>query len=323
MSALAISPATGIVPQGGKVTFVASGGTGTGYVFSFASAGDNRSGGTINSLTGAYVAGSRGGLGPLEDTVTVTDSGAATAKAAVSVAGTLYRTYQSNLVQTGDWQGANVKRLESRFGDEKDVEFERARQGLLSNNPVTCPPDALPYIGQERMLPQGVAESTADYRARLKAAWDRADGWLFAGSHGSLLQALARAGFPTGDPNGAHVMQRIKLYSWIASGVVTFGTHPQWDWDSAPAGYWNRFGLVFGADPAVPVGVSLADGDPSAALLNSIVAQWKPAKALFVGTWVELTGPWWDWPVGVQWDAGGRNWGDGISTGLSRFVHPL
>jgi len=319
MAALAISPATGIVPQGGRVTFAAAGGTGLGYTFSFASPGDNRSGATINSLTGAYVAGNRGGGGPVEDTVTVTDSGAATATAAVSVAGTLYRTYQSTLVQTGDWQGANIKLLESDLGNEKDIEYERARQGLLSDNPVTCPPDALPYIGQERMLPQGVGESVADYRARLKGAWDRADGWSFAGSHGSLLQALARAGFPTGDPNGAHVVQRIQLYSWIAAGVVTFGAHPIWTFDSSPPNVWNRFGIVFGSDPAVPVGVSLADGDPSAALLNGLVAQWKPAKALFMGTWVVISGSIWGWPPATAlWGAVGRTWG-----GSSRFVSPM
>jgi hypothetical protein len=316
MSALAISPSAVIVrPSGGRVTFVASGGTGLGYVFSFA-AGDNKSGATINSATGAYVSGPRA---IVEDVVTVTDSGAATATAAVSVAGTLYRTYQSNLVETGDWQGPNIKLLEADFGSEKDIEYERARQGLLSNNPVTCPPDALPYIGQERMLPQGVGESTSDYRARLKAAWDRADGWSFAGSHGSLLQALARAGFPMGTPTGCHVMQRIKLYSWIAAGVVTFGVHPTWNFDASPPNAWNQFGIIVGADFTPPIGSIFQGGDPSAQLLNQIVATWKPAKARFMGTWVIVSGPTWGWPVGVTWGMGGRTWGGGVT----RFVAPL
>lgn len=322
MSALAISPATGIVPPGGKVTFSASGGTGP-YTFSFASAGDNRSGATLNGSTGAYVAGP---TGVVEDIVTVTDSVAATAMAAVSVAGTLYRTYQSGLVQTGDWQGPNIKLLESDLGSEKDIEYERARQGILSNNPVTCPPDALPYIGQERMLPQAVGESTADYRARLKAAWDRADGWAFAGSHGGMLQALARAGFPMGSPDGCFIMQRINLYSWLQSGVVTFGTHPIWNFDSSPPNVWNQFGIIFGADFStsfIPGSSSFSDGDPSAALLNGIVAQWKPAKARFMGSRVMIAGPWWDWPVGVQWDAVSRDWGDGVTTGTTRFVQPF
>lgn len=317
MSALAITPSTSIVrPAGGKLTFVASGGTGTGYVWSFA-AGANKSGATLNPATGAYVSGPRA---IVEDVVTVTDSGSATATAAVSVAGSLYRTYQSNLVETGDWQGPNIKLLESDLGSEKDIEYERARQGLLSNNPVTCPPDALPYIGQERMLPQAAGESTAGYRTRLKGAWDRTDGWSFAGSHGSLLQALARAGFPMGDPDGCHIMQRINLYSWLAGSTVTFGTHTRWDFDGSPPGMWNQFGIVFGADFTPPVGSVFQDGDPSATLLNTIVAAWKPAKARFMGSLVVISDLVYDWPPGVhKWDDGGLTY----DSGASRRVQPF
>lgn len=315
MSALVITPSTLIARSGGAVTFVASGGTGTGYVFSFANPGDNASGATLNGSTGAYVAGPKT---IVEDKITVTDSGSATAIATVSICANLYRNYQSNIVRTGDWQGPRIKLLEADLGTEKDIQFERARQGVLSNNPATCPDDALAYIGEERGLPQATGESLGNYRERLRTAWDRNDGWLFAGSHGSLLLALQRAGFPAGDPNGCHVIQRIKLYSWIAAGVVTFGTHADWTFGAEPAGSWNQFAIVFGADPAVPVGSSLADGDPSAALLNSIVAQWKPAKALFMGTWVVLSGSIWGWPPSTAlWGAGGRTWG-----GSSRFVHP-
>ena len=223
MSAPVLSPATSIARSGGALTFVASGGTGTGYVYSFANAGDNASGATLNPATGAYVAGSRT---VVEDIVTVTDSGAATATAKVSVCANLYRTYQSNLVRTGDWQGPRIKLLQRpslRVHGEGRVQFERARQGILSNNPADCPDDALAYIGQERGLPQGAGESLTDYRERLRVAWDRAaDGPSFAGSaHGSLLFALERAGFPAGDPNGAHIMQAVKLYSWLATGVAT------------------------------------------------------------------------------------------------------
>jgi hypothetical protein len=319
VSALAISPATGIVRAGGQLTFVASGGTGTGYVFSFANPGDNASGGTLNSSTGAYVAGPRT---VVDDTITVTDSGAATAAAKISISGGLYRAWQSTLVRTPDWQGPRIKLLEADLGSEKDHQLERARQGVLSNNPATCPDDALAYIGQERGLPQGVGESLTDYRERLRTAWDRDDGWSFAGSHGSLLFALERAGFPMGSPNGAFIMQRINLYSWLQTGVVTFGTHPQWNFDASPAGVWNQFGIIFGADFTPPVGSIFEDGDPSADLLNSIVATWKPAKARYMGARVMVAGPWWDWPVGAAWNDVGRNWGDGIATGLARFVQP-
>jgi hypothetical protein len=311
MSALAISPARVIVRPGGKLTFVASGGTGTGYTFSFASSGDNASGATLNGATGAYVAGPRT---IKTDTVTVTDSGAATAKATVDVSSNVYRNYQANLVRTGDWQGARIKTLESDLGSEKDNQFERARQAVLSNNPKTCPDDALDIIGQERRLPRASGESNAAYRARLIACWDGADGWSFAGSHGALLQALSRAGFPTGDPSGAHVVQRVTLYSWLAGGVVTFGTHPEWTFDGSAVGIWNQFGIIFGADVA-----GLTVGSQSAATLNQIVAAWKPAKARFMGTWIIVSGPTWGWPVATAlWGAGGRTWGGGVT----RFIPP-
>jgi hypothetical protein len=304
--ALAITPATSIVRPRGSVTFVATGGTGP-YTFAFAAAGDNASGATLNGSTGAYVAGPKS---IVDDIVTVTDSVAATATAAVSISGTLYRTYQSNLIQTGDWQGANIKLLESDLGTEKDIEYERARQGMLSNNPITCPPDALPYIGQERGLPQAVGETTANYRLRLKAAWDRADGWLFAGSHGSLLFALQRAGFPQGDPAGAHIMQHIKLYSWLVGSTVTFGTHVDWGFGAPLPSQWQQFGIIFGADVA-----GLSAGTALANVLNTLVAAWKPAKAQYMGCWVVVSGSIWGWPIGVTWGAGGRTWG-----GTSRFI---
>lgn len=305
--ALTLAPATIIVRPRGPVTFVASGGTGP-YAYAFLNPGDNASGATLNGSTGAYVAGPKS---IVDDLITVTDSLAATATASVSVAGTLYRTYQSNLVQTGDWQGPNIRLLEADLGSEKDIEYERARQGILSNNPVTCPPDALPYIGQERGLPQAVGETTADYRARLKAAWDRADGWLFAGSHGSLLFALQRAGFPMGDPAGAHIMQRIKLYSWLVGSTVTFGTHADWSFGAPPSTQWQQFGIIFGSDVA-----GLSAGTPLANVLNTLVAAWKPAKAQYMGCWVVVSGLAWGFPPGAHdWGDGGLTWG-----GVVRYI---
>lgn len=311
MSSPIITPTRIITRAGAGVQFGASGGSGSGYVYSFATAGDNASGATLNGATGAYVAGPRT---IRTDRVTVTDGASATGVATVDICGNLYRNYQSNLVRTGDWQAPNIKLLEADLGSEKDIQFERARQAVLSNNPAVCPDDALAYIGQERQLPQGSAETTANYRERLRTAWDRNDGWAFAGSHGGLLFALARAGFPTGDPAGAHIMQRINLYSWLAAGVVTFGTHPIWTFDATSPAVWNQFGIVFGADVS-----GLTTGSQKAAILNQLVALWKPAKARFMGTWVIASGVAWGWPVGLKWGAVGLKWG--AATG-NRFIPP-
>lgn len=311
MSTLAISPARSIVRAGGQLTFSATGGSGAGYVYSFAAAGDNASGAALNGATGAYTAGPRT---IRTDRITVTDSGSNTAVATVDIASNVYRTYQSNLVRTGDWQGARIKLLEADLGSEKDIQFERARQAVLSNNPALSPGDALDVIGQERRLPRASGESdAAAYAERLRTCWDGSDGWSFAGSHGALLKALARAGFPAGDPSGAHVVQRTQLYSWLAAGVVTFGDHPPWMFDASPEGVWNQFGIVFGADVS-----GLTAGSVSAGVLNRLVAAWKPAKARFMGTWIVLSGAIWGWPVGARWGDVGRTWG-----GSSRYVPPL
>jgi hypothetical protein len=244
----------------------------------------------------------------------------------------IYSDYQSKLAPPA-FQGPNGTMIETTFGAEKDTEFDRARQGLLSNLPDQAPPDALDYIGDERMMARATTEAPSDnggtrdqaYAERLRTVWDSPAGWSYAGSHGSLLYALDRAGFPMGDPNGCHIIQRVKRYSWLtgSGGTVVFGTHPGWTFDGSPPAIWNQFGLIFGADFSPPIGSVFQAGDPSANLLNSIVAAWKPVKARFMGTQVMLNGPWWDWPPGVNWNDPGRNWGDGISTGTMRFVPPV
>ncbi|MFZ5440271.1 MAG: kelch repeat-containing protein [Myxococcota bacterium] len=76
---VSVSPASAsVVPRGAR-TFSASGGSGTGFTWSFAT---NNSGGTLNATTGAYTAGATPSV---QDTVRVTDSLGNTATATVSV----------------------------------------------------------------------------------------------------------------------------------------------------------------------------------------------------------------------------------------------
>lgn len=223
----------------------------------------------------------------------------------------IYRDYESKLAPP--WlRGPGAKPVLEELGGEKDVQVDRARQSVLASFPDQGPVDALPYTGADRLLPQGVGESTSAYRERLRTAWDAADGWSFAGSHGSMLFALARAGFPTGLAAGAVIVQRTKRYSYLAAGVVTFGTGAGWTFDGTGPEIWNQFGIVFGADVS-----GLTDGSTSAQQLNALVKTWKPSKARFMGTWIVLSGSIWGWPIGAAWGAGGRTWG-----GSSRFVAP-
>lgn len=211
--------------------------------------------------------------------------------------------------------GPNQQTIERVFGGEKDEQLDRIRQALLVGFPGQAPATALNNIGAERMLPRVSGETDDAYAERLRTVWDGLGGWSYAGSHGSLLRALDRAGFPMGTPDGAHIIQRVRRYSWLTAsgGDVTFGTHPGMVWDPSPETVWNQFAIFFGADvPDLDVDTPLAD------TLNRIVRLWKPAKARFMGTWVIVTGPVWDWPIGTLWDPG-INWDDSES----RHIPPL
>jgi hypothetical protein len=82
-AALAISPTSVTLPPRGSQTFAATGGSGSGYVFTIHT---NNSGGSINSSTGVYTAGATGSV---TDTIRVTDGGGDTADAPAHVTAVL------------------------------------------------------------------------------------------------------------------------------------------------------------------------------------------------------------------------------------------
>lgn len=212
--------------------------------------------------------------------------------------------------QAPGWlQQANGAKFLGELGGVKDDMLDRARQAVLVNLLGTGPADALPSVGAERQLPQGAGETDEDYAERMRTAWDAPDGWSFAGSHGSLLRALVRAGFPDG-VTGTNILQTTKRYAYLDTGAVVYGTKSGWTFGDARR--WNRFGIVFGADVA-----GLTVGSPLANTLNSTVALWKPAKALYVGAWVMVSGVAWGWPLGITWGQLGLTWG---ASGTVRFI---
>ncbi len=83
VNTVVITPSSASTPPRGSITFTASGGSGTGYTFAL---GHSGSGGTIDPMSGAYVAGT---LGSTIDIVTVTDSANASTSATIQVTGTL------------------------------------------------------------------------------------------------------------------------------------------------------------------------------------------------------------------------------------------
>ena len=264
MSALALAPVSALVAPNKRATFVASGGTAP-YVFSVST---NNSGGSIDA-NGQYLAGP---AGLVTDTVTVTDAALDTVTASVTVTAGLYQQTQRNIVPPR-FKFPNSQTIEGVYGAEKDTEAERARaQGILPNLPGTAPPDALPIIAAERQLRRASSDTDTSFGEYLRTAWDTQ---YRSGLHRRVLEELDRAGFPMGDPDGAHVMQRYKRYSWLTAsgGLFTEGTHPVWTFDGAPLTLNTQWGLVFGADV-----VGLSDGTPSAETLNDICDRLGPQK---------------------------------------------
>lgn len=327
MPALAISPSTAFAtPTGaanarGRVNFSASGGTGP-YTFSISS---NRSGGSVDPTTGIYKAGPRG-LVP--DQVTVTDSLASTATALVSVTAGYFQQAQQNIGPP--WMKLpNGRVIEGDYGAEKDWQFERLRQGLLAGFPGMGPYDALDLVAEERQLPRAASESPSDaggandqaLAARLANVWEDTHGWSPAGCHASLLYALDRAGFPMGTATGANIVQRYRRYSYLtgSGGTPVYGVLPSvFDFSPLPPWFPNQFMIIFGAD--VP---DLTPGSSLAAVLNSTVKKWKPAKADFYGTSIIISGPIWGWPPTQIWGTIGSG-GSGLTWGggSTRFVAP-
>jgi hypothetical protein len=302
---LAITPTSALVTPNKRVNFRASGGTAP-YTYAITS---NLSGGSIDA-TGHYLAGPHG---LVVDQVTVTDAAAATAVATVQVTAGLWQKTQQNLGPPST-KLPNAQVVEGEYGAEKDVEAERARQGMLTALPGLTPVDALPFIAQERQIPKAASDTDATWAEALRTAWDA---HARNTSHRRILEALDRAGFPMGDPAGAHVMQRFKRYTWLTSSGGSFaeGTHPPWTFDpTAPRWMWNQFGIIFGAD--VP---GLTVGSPMADLLNETIDSLQPADGNFMGTWIIVSGPTWGWPVGTTWGQVGRNWGGGVT----RYIPPL
>jgi hypothetical protein len=236
-----------------------------------------------------------------------------------------YSNYQARLAP-GFLQGPKGSAWQRILGAEKDVQLDMNRQAVLADQPGQAPSDALDRIGADRDLPRATSESDADYAERLRTAWTALDGHAFRGSHGAMLRALARAGFPTGRTAGAVIVQRTQLTSSLSGAPGSYVeddvVHDGWTFNEQGPEIWNQFGIVFAAYvPGTGSGLGGTDAGALAlaATLNNLVRLWKPAKARFMGTHVVMSGAAWGWPIGTAtWGLAGRTWG-----GNHRFVPPV
>lgn len=195
------------------------------------------------------------------------------------------------------------------FGLAIDALIEKADEGVKARIPTLCDPSALPYIGADRVMPQGPNESNDAYRIRLQRAWDT---WARAGSARSVLSNTRPMLAPL-NPRERTVSDNTEWYTYETQADTTQPPDHAigdpisgvgiWNWDGQPATYdphptgqrmwwrwwlllfsdvanpWASKGPVFGA-PGVKIGdptLSIGFSNPSGLFksIRQIVALWK------------------------------------------------
>lgn len=201
---------------------------------------------------------------------------------------------------TGD---PNGRAFLQGIGQSLDDVAQRAREAVLASFPLYAPDDALPIIGQEVGMPQGVLEPRAAYRARLARAWDL---WQWAGTAYGMLLALYAVGYP----NPIIQTQMGQLFS--LSGSFNFNAlSPATDLvianlgavhlGGSPVELWSDFALLIATPwPTWWGGSAPADGSADQKMAAGLVKAWKSAHARCVKLSV-VAGP--------AWGVGGTTWG--------------
>jgi len=181
--------------------------------------------------------------------------------------------------------------------------------------PEIAPPDALPVIAAERLLPRAPTDTDATWATYLRRAWEvwGGDAELGggAGTPAGIMTAVTRAGFPVtyaSSPSGDVGATAIVSWNgrWVqmsADGVTpifgqldtcverTGGVQPGW-YDGQET-LWSKFWLLLFAPDGVIDGLSNDAGNAQKALLNSTVGAWNRASATFAGTYV-IPSPTWE-----------------------------
>lgn len=117
-------------------------------------------------------------------------------------------------------------------GRAQDAELSKLVEAMRMRNPPDAPDDALVYLGRDRMLEQGPAETPAAYRLRIDNAHNI---WLWAGSHDGVLSAFEPFFLPLG---GAAFISATSTSPPSSSSVQVLNNH-EIEWD-ANTGWFSR-----------------------------------------------------------------------------------
>jgi hypothetical protein len=144
-----------------------------------------------------------------------------------------------------------------------DSLWEKTRQSTRARFPTVAPPDALPFIGNDRLIDRGFQETADSYRVRLLSWLVQ---WKLAGHAFAVLNGVAGWVTPTAIPTKAVTNSG---FWWLraADGTLTF--HPSspsnWNWDGG-AQWWRAWVILYvdgiwtRADPLGTPARTLGDG---------------------------------------------------------------
>ena len=212
--------------------------------------------------------------------------------------------------QPGFLQGEKSRAFGSGVGYFKDWYIETLLVGVRSRFCLQCPPDALPYHGDERGLFRYVGDSDDDYRARINDAWYL---WTFGGTSWGVVNQLNSAGFPS--------VAIYENWQWLGfPPSISPITHLPY----AIGDEWWRFHVQI-MDTINPFGgLSFRWGDssrtwgdgklwgfthvpPNWSQVIPIIKKWKPAHTILASLDILLDG-WAYGEGGIVW-GGGQLWG--------------
>jgi hypothetical protein len=131
---------------------------------------------------------------------------------------------------------AGADALHAGKGDTKDSLVERIKDAVIARFPLRAPTDALQWIGAERGISRGAAETDASYALRLQHAWDV---WPYAGTAFGVLSALHYAGYDA-------VLMQARKYAYSLDSslnlvITPYPTAtPYWTFDGSTTD-WARF----------------------------------------------------------------------------------
>lgn len=195
-----------------------------------------------------------------------------------------------------EWlDGFVAKRLMWSIGLVLDADWTLTEEGIKARMPGVGTPEALPYIGADRLIDKGPAESNESYAARLSSAFDT---WRGAGNPYKLLEQLRSYFLPS--PPALRVVSDNSIWHEIdpTTGDVTrTKVSPRnWVWDPFAADLtdtprWHRGWVIIDSSNGPwsqwmlgEPGVTLGDGHTlgstatvdEVASVQRIVRRWKP-----------------------------------------------